>query len=126
MRLIVWTTLWLLALSVAPANGQMTVKQYQANMASRDTNRIAMTHLYVLGLSEGMSWAEFERRSRLKTTTPLYCVPEKFSLNDENLLDIINKEINFLSTLATPKETDTLSIGMLLMKGLERTFPCKG
>jgi hypothetical protein len=97
---------------------------YQANVASRDNSRIAMTHLRD-GLSEGMLWAQVESERRLKTTAALYCVPENLSLNYENLIDIINKEIKLRYTPATQKEADTMAIAMLLINGLEQTFPCK-
>jgi hypothetical protein len=116
-------TLWLLPLIALPVHAQITVKDYRATIALNNKSEVAEMKLYISGIGEGMLWANSEA-TRMKT--PLYCEPEKLELVADNYLGMIDGQIRKLSQEggATKTELDNVAIGVLLLKGLEETFPC--
>lgn len=96
-------------------HAELRVGQYQQ---MKDSQR---ADLYALigGLGEGIAWANawIESHNQPK----LYC-PPNIPLQTQNYKDILDAEI----TSAPPGLiTPDLPIGMVIMLGLEKTFPCK-
>jgi len=114
-------TLCFLVFSAIQAKADMTAKDYQAIMASSNALHIALTKECIRGLGQGMQWASGAAKE------DGFCTPPGLALNVENLIDIIEGEIKAEPTAtsaeAKPK-TDGTPIGLLLLNGLRKTFPC--
>jgi hypothetical protein len=123
MRTLV-TTLCLLTLSAVQVKAQITVKDYRATMVANNRTEVAELKLYIGGMGEGILWANSEATSK---KTPLYCEPDKLELVADNYIGMIDGQIKKLSQPGgvTKAELDDFAIGVLLLKGLEETFPCK-
>jgi hypothetical protein len=100
----------------------MLVKDYKVTMATQGPDA-KITRYWVKGLGEGFIWANFKLLAEHRN--PLFCPPEKLSLTTESYLDIIDIEIVELSTVATQKQMDEMSVGVVLTDGLRKRFPCK-
>ena len=91
-------------------------------MASTDAALVNATRMYIIGLGEGMGWANIENILR---KAPLYCQPGKLALGPENYIDIIDRQVKTaLSRGMTQVQVDETTIGYFLMAGLRDTFPC--
>jgi len=108
-------------LSAIQLKAEITVKTYKARMAGNDLVLIEGTKYYIRGLGEGMEWAN---TSPMMAKKRLFCSPPNLGLSEQNFIDILNKEIEVASARYSQKEFDELFIGMLLIAGLEKTFPC--
>jgi hypothetical protein len=82
-----------------------------------------LAKVYIMGISDGMNWVI--ARDVAEDRTPAYCAPKGISLTVENYIEILNRKINAWenSPPARDQAGDVL-IGVLLLKGLEETFPC--
>jgi len=58
-----------------------------------------------------------------KSGVHIYCQPAKLALGTQNYKDILDQEIKSLP--ASPKVNE-MTINILLLLGLQETFPCKG
>ena len=105
-------------------NAQITVKDYKATLSNDDVAKIVAMKLYISGVGDGLLWANAEATRR---KIPLFCEPNNLKLLVDNYIDMINSQIGRLSQPggASKSELDDLPIGMLLLKGLEGTFPCE-
>ena len=85
------------------------------------TNPIILEY-YIAGLGNGYLWSNImlDQKGRDKH----YCQPEKLTINLQNYLSILDKQIDEISILDIPKEIEP-SIEFLLYKGLVELFPCK-
>jgi hypothetical protein len=110
-----------LIISAIEVKAEISVKTYRERMASDNKALVELTKRYIRGLGEGMEWANGEATNR---KTPLFCAPD-MALGTENFIDILNQEIKRMSPLETAAELEETFIGLLLMDGLQRVFPCK-
>jgi hypothetical protein len=76
---------------------------------------------YVLGVGTGYSWANTELSGTHRKL--LYCQPKEFALTEENYLDILEGQVK--AERAGGHADLPVPLELLLLKGLERTFPCK-
>ena len=104
------------------ANAEMTVKEYQKEVHSSIRDRADAVKLYVIGVGHGISWANTDAAQK---GVPLYCQPPKFGLNGDNYIDILEKTIKVFEAKATAKELNEFPVAMVLLTGLEQTFPCQ-
>jgi hypothetical protein len=118
MRTLLILTLFCLPLSAA----DMTVKQYQKEVHSSDRDRADAVKMLVMGIGQGIAWANAAAE---KNNAPLYCQPPNFSLNGNNYIDILDKTIKTFESKTTAKELNDFPIGMLLMMGIQQSFPCQ-
>lgn len=73
---------------------------------------------YVLGLGEAFLYATIDLEFNKKA--PLFCPPRQLALTTENYLQILDNE------LKTDKSFESdAPIGLVLLEGLKKTFPCK-
>jgi hypothetical protein len=114
--------LLMLVACVPLAGAEMTVKQYHKDSHSRNEYIAGGVKMYVMGVGQGIGWANV---AAAKNNAPLYCQPSNFAINANNYIDILNKMIDTFSTTTTAKELDEFPIGMLLLMGLQQTFPCR-
>ena len=56
----------------------------------------------------------------------LYCQPDKLVLDLANYVEILDRQIKTEATKNTQAELDDMSVGLVLLKGLQDTFPCAG
>jgi hypothetical protein len=73
---------------------------------------------YIDGIGNGFSWAN--TFLKMSTRPPLFCEPEHFSLNEQNLREILDKELQKWPE----KETDDKPVAIWLLMGLQTAFPC--
>jgi hypothetical protein len=114
----------LLAFSCLHADAQLSVKDYRATLTVGNKSDVAELKFYISGMGEGIIWANAEAARR---KTPLFCEPDKLELVADNYLGFIDGQIKRLSQPggATKAEVDSMALGVLLLSGLEETFPCK-
>jgi hypothetical protein len=98
--------------------GETTVKDYLDN---RDKEPMQM---YVRGLAEGI--LSFQAVSEIAKHGRLICPPD-LSLNMENFLSILDKQIAVMKTdkTYTSKALEGFSLPTVMFSGLILTFPCK-
>jgi len=102
------------------ANAEVTVKEYRTAMARG--REVDAMKVYVKGLGEGVGWANIRAKS---LSAPLYCAPPNFAVGLENFLDILDREIELEMKRKMPQaQLDGSMIGLLLVLGLQETFPC--
>jgi hypothetical protein len=97
------------------ANAAMVLfKDYKS---PKDNWAKALNMVYLDGVREGL--AIFDAELAVEGRQPLFCMPEKLALTVEQAEDIMMREAK--------KSTDPgdVPISLLLMKGLEDTFPCQ-
>ena len=114
--------MWGLCLSTLIAmtlQADVTAKDYREGMALSERT---FMKVYIRGLGEGIGWANTAALS--SNNPPLYCQPAKLALGFDNFIDILNRKIEELSARKPASELDKASIGMLLLMGLQTTFPC--
>jgi hypothetical protein len=117
MRRIV--TAFFLMLIALTARAEMTVAQYESGLQTKRTAKIV--RLYVHGLGDGMAWA-----NEIPGQAPFYCTPANKPVGDEEYFDLINLQIEASNSQMSAGEVANLSVGLLLLKGLQEVFPCKG
>jgi hypothetical protein len=118
MRTLLMLTLVCLQLGAA----DMTVRQYQKDVRSSDRDRADAVKLYVMGIGNGIAWANTAAE---KNNAPLYCQPPHFSMNGNNYVDILDKMIKNFEAKTTAKELNELPVAMLVLMGLQESFPCE-
>ena len=108
-----WFVVLLLLVFVGECLGAITVEKYQK--APND----GRFKIYIAGVGEGVSFVNV--RLKMRGQPPLYCEPEDSALGPDDYLRILNSEL---------KQPDIASLGpdmtveVLMIRGLERTFPC--
>ena len=74
---------------------------------------------YVLGVGMGYSMANIQMIANGQK--PMYCVPKKLVLNQDNYMALVNEGIN--EKLLEKTKSD--SVELLLLLKLQKQFPCK-
>jgi len=105
----------------AVANAEITVKEYRTAMSSGKESQVQLTRLYVAGVGEGILVANSMAE---RINTPLFCQPEKLALAIDNFISIIDRIIKDVTPKAPPAELDDTPIPIMLMLGMQETFPC--
>ena len=106
----------LMLVSLTSSADAMTVifKDYKA-AANKDEK--AFYYLYLDSVREGI--VELNVIPKKNRQQPLFCLPEKLELNVEQAEDIIMRQAQKMT------DPDQLPIGLLLVQGLQNTFPCQ-
>lgn len=76
---------------------------------------------YINGLGEGMGWANIALVNRGEA--PLYCQPGKLAITMDNYIMILDNFIEDAKKKNKYRAEDP--VGMYMLIGLQRTFPCK-
>jgi len=96
----------------------MTVRQY---IADRDAvNKSAFDRLakpYLTGVGEGLMWANAQLKAQ--KSTPFFCDADEVTLTTADYLKIIDDESK--ESYVQPE----YPIELLVLKGLQKKFPCK-
>ena len=105
----------LMLVSFTSSADAMTVifKDYKA--ATSDEK--AFYYLYLDGVREGI--VELNVVLEEKRQQPLFCLPERLELTIEQAEDIMMRQAQKMT------DPDQLPIGLLLVQGLQNTFPCQ-
>jgi hypothetical protein len=107
----------LMLLMAAPALC-LPLKQYQV---ARKEDSLESMENYINGVGNGFLWANSALQAVNKE--PLFCNPE-LTLNEDNYLALLDRQIRD----GTPTKTkwhDDDPIEIILLRALQRTFPCK-
>lgn len=106
-----------------PVKGaDLTVKDYQTQVHSRDQMTAATVKMYVMGIGQGIAWANAAAE---KNGAPIFCQPRNFSINGTNYINILDEMITKLESKTTAKELNDYPVGMLLLMGMQQAFPCE-
>ncbi len=79
--------------------------------------------VFVNGVSEGFLIANAELAGQKRPL--LYCQPDSFALNADNLLAILNDAMKKIEENTHTPLTDDMQIEAILLVGMQHTFPCK-
>lgn len=101
------------SLAVSPSNAEIKLSEYIG------ANNPNLFKEYIAGLGKGYYWANSQLKH--KKQARLFCQPERLFLNADNYISILNKEIKYTDYDYT---TDDTIIEVILLRGLEKTFPC--
>jgi hypothetical protein len=99
---------FLLALSSSVLSGELRVRDYK-NVSNDELTLLKVYHMGV-----GISWANTTFQNH-----KIYCAPPNLALIDRNYKRILDDE------LKRGEYSDDIYIGLILLMGLENTFPCK-
>ena len=102
-------------------HANMTIKNYEEFKSSPDSDTRDVIGVYMRGLKEGISWTNAYLKA--ENYQMLYCPPESPPLSTNDYIDILDKVVE--QYRKTHKDVDDQYIEPLLLRGLERTFPCK-
>jgi hypothetical protein len=115
---------FLLAVDVTGANAQMSVKDYQDILATKDSDAMHVVTSYIKGVGDGFVFYGARAEDSMNQK-PLFCQPDKLPLRTENFVDIINNEIKRAATRMPKEKLDKIPLATILLSGLQETFPCK-
>ena len=122
MRSLKMLLLLALLLGSAPASA-MTYENYKwlKNIATEGTVEAVTLTVYLAVLASTYKDTNFNLKKKGKS--PLYCQPEKVSLNQDSVTDIL--EARAEKTKQNGAQVKTASVSTLLLEGLRETFPCE-
>ena len=107
----------LLLLIASPAFS-LPLKAYKA---ARRADSIESIANYIDGVANGLLWANSALQAENKE--PLFCIPD-LTLNQDNYLALLDRQIkDGTPTKAAWRDEDPIEI--ILLRALQRTFPCK-
>lgn len=93
----------------------------QAEVTMRDYDKVKESKWfkdYIYGVGVGYGWANAELEASGQPL--LYCVPKNLALDVSNYIDILEREIRD----SLNKNTLNSSVELILLEGLQKTFPC--
>ena len=99
--------------AVSTALTEVNFKEYKV---TRNTKEFS---LYLKGVGEGLEWANEELAAR--GSKALYCKPQKEVVDLEQYSEILNREV----TENARELIDDMPVGLILLNGLIKSFPCK-
>ncbi len=112
-----------LMISFAPAPASaMTYEGYTKLKNSTNDSAMKAATLTVYLAVLASTYKDTNISLKKKGKSPLYCQPEKVSLNQESVTDIL--EARAEKTKQNGAEIKTASVSTLLLEGLRETFPC--
>jgi hypothetical protein len=102
-----------IVLSTTPAAAETSAREFLQMYAS-DDNQAAK--IYLRGLHQGVSWSNTVLN--YQKLPKLYCAPDTITLTDDQVQDVIRRLVE--------KEplNGTYPIAMVMLKALQRAFPC--
>lgn len=104
-------------LAATPALG-MPLKAYKA---ARKADSIESLQNYIDGVGNAFLWANSALQAENKE--PLFCNPD-LPLNEENYLGLLDRQIrDGVPTKGSWRDDDPIEL--ILLRALQRTFPCK-
>jgi hypothetical protein len=93
----------------------LSVKEYRTYKRAGG-HRWQEIKLYIDGVGEGFSWASVQLATLRRS--PFFCPPENLLLRTDNYMDAIE------SDLAADVWQGDEPIELVLLQGLQKTFPC--
>jgi hypothetical protein len=116
MRIIAAICIVSISLLASPAHADVSTGTYKSTKKAHGKNWESL-QLYLSGVGMGYQYANIAMTIVKKQ--PIYCPPENFSLNSDNLIEILEKQ------LQKSPGPDAAPIEPALFLGLVNTFPCK-
>ena len=93
----------------------------KAYKVARKADSIETIENYIDGVGNGLLWANSALQAENKE--PLFCSPD-LALNEDNYLALLDRQIkDGMPTKAAWRDDDPIEI--ILLRALQRTFPCK-
>jgi len=106
-----------IALCVASGANAATLR-FKNYTTPEDEKQRILNAVYLDGLKDGL--ITFNTALAHSGAAPLFCLPPKMALTGDQADDILMREAN---SVPTP---DDMPIGIPLLAGLRKTFPCGG
>lgn len=119
MKILSTLALPVCVLFAIQAKANITVKVYEEDKVAGG-NEWKMTQVYIDGIGAGLQSANAALRSAEQQ--PLFCEPVHLVITSENLLQILDSQIAKGSFVPMP---DDSLIELMLLAGLQKTFPCR-
>jgi hypothetical protein len=114
----------LLFLYVFPLRADWNTKQYQEMKRSRDPAvRVALEE-HIQGLGEGMAFANADLQYSRGPQARLYCAPSGLPMGAQLYMDVLDAQIERAKLTKSAAVIEKTYLGVLLLTGLEHTFPC--
>lgn len=101
----------------------MTYEGYTKLKNSTNESTIEAVTLTVYLAVLASTYKDTNINLKKKGKSPLYCQPEKVSLNQDSVTDIL--ETRAEKTKQNGVQVKTASVSTLLLEGLRETFPCE-
>lgn len=105
------------ALCVASGANAATLRFKNYTTPKDEAQRI-LNAVYLDGLKDGLITLNIAIAR--KGVTPLFCLPPKMALTGDQADDILKREAQSVP------EPDDMPVGIVLLAGLRKTFPCEG
>lgn len=115
MRSITWFAALLVLAVASPAMAEPSVKQY---LESSGEERTILT-VYIIATEQAFAWSNASLENR--GDAPLYCVPARLALTDDQVLDIVAR---FTEAKATELSEDEMYLALFVLFAMQDAFPC--
>lgn len=99
--------------TLSMAGTEVNFKEYKT------INKTKEFKLYLKGVGEGLEWANEELSAR--GSKALYCKPQKEVMGVDEYTEILKREV----TENEGELHDDMPMGLILLNGLMKRFPCK-
>ena len=99
--------------TLSMAGTEVNFKEYKT------INKTVEFKLYLKGVGEGFQWANEELAAR--GSRALYCKPQKEVMGVDEYTEILKREV----TENAAELHDDMPMGLILLNGLMKRFPCK-
>jgi len=114
MRPLIISIVLGLTLATAPARAEFFIKEYEK---VKDSTAFKM---YIEGVGIGYSWANNAIEPK---QYQLFCPPPTLELQEKNYVNILKREL--AENKVWISSATNYPVELILLKGLQRTFPCK-
>jgi hypothetical protein len=115
MKRLLFALVLLFASFTGTATAETTVAHYREVKAHGGLNWSVLVS-YLQGVTNGYVFASAYSQAMFKR--PLFCVPDALTLQNQNVIDIID------SIIKSSKATDDGMVEELLFFGIQSSFPC--
>ena len=113
-------SLVLLAIMMLSAPKELYAVSLQAYNKIKTTDKFKT---YINGVGEGMSWAN--SMLTIKKQPPLYCSPPTETMDENDYINIIDREIKRTSRTRKIDPNKPSAVEMILLFGLVVEYPCR-
>jgi len=103
------------------AYAELDVATYLEIKKKNDTQANNLVDSYISGIGSGLFWSN--TAAGFQGGKELYCQPTGLALGLDNYVDFLDREID--QQINSGNLDDNNSVGMLILKHLQKVFPCK-
>jgi hypothetical protein len=112
---------------VSQAHAEYSVKNYQEMYKNEDSKSVSHFGfgMYLQGLWNGILY--MHTLAEGVHQQPLFCIPAKLTLNEQNIADLIDAQLKREATVEHhyADKLDETPVGAILIGAILETFPCQ-